>query len=131
VPAGLRFGENITLNRYSARQAEESLQVTLYWEAATPPLEDYQVFIHVLDASGQPIAQRDSAPVDNRYPVSQWRTAVLIEDTHTIILDEPLPPGEYRVLVGLYRLTDNTRLPITPADDERVANDTVLVYTLR
>jgi hypothetical protein len=51
----------------------------------------------------------------------------LIEDEHTISLRE-LTPGEYHVRVGLYRLPDGARLPVTPAD-ERVANDGVLVYT--
>jgi Flp pilus assembly protein TadD len=129
VPADLRFGDTITLRSYAATQDVDRLQVTLYWEASAPPTEDYQMFIHVLDIDGHIVAQRDTAPVDNRYPTSQWRAETLIEDRHVIALDEPLPPGEYHAVVGLYRLSDGARLPVTPAEDERVANDSVLVYT--
>ncbi len=128
VSADLRFGDDITLRSYIAGHDDDSLQVTLYWEASAPPAEDYQVFVHVVDeVSGQPLAQGDSGPVDGRYPTSQWRTDTVIEDQHIIPLDDSLPTGEYRVLIGLYRLNDGTRLPITPAD-EWVANGGVLVY---
>jgi Flp pilus assembly protein TadD len=130
VPANLHFGDTITLRSYTASHDDERLQVTLYWEASAPPAEDYQVFVHMVDASEQLLAQGDSGPLDGRYPTSQWRTNTLIEDQHTILLDESLSAGEYRVLIGLYRLADGTRLPTTPAD-ERVANDGVLVYTFR
>jgi Flp pilus assembly protein TadD len=128
VPADLRYGDNITLRGYTVSHDEDSVEVTLYWEARTPPAEDYQVFVHVVDASGQPKAQGDSGPVDGRYPTSQWRMDTLIEDRHSIPLNG-LAAGEYRVLIGLYHLFDGARLPITPADDERVANDSVVVYT--
>jgi hypothetical protein len=128
VPADLRFGEALMLRGYTASHDEDSLEVTLYWEASAPPAEDYQVFVHVVDAGGQPLVQGDSGPVDGRYPTSQWRSATLIEDPHIIPLGDSLASGKYRVVVGLYRLADGTRLPITPAD-ERVANDSVLVYT--
>jgi tetratricopeptide (TPR) repeat protein len=127
VPANLHFGDTIILSSYTARHDDTTLDVTLYWEASAPPPEDYQVFVHVVDANNQPVAQGDSGPVDGRYPTSQWRTETLIEDRHTIPLDD-LPAGQYQVRIGLYRLADGARLPITPAD-ERVANDSALVYT--
>jgi hypothetical protein len=73
---------------------------------------------------------RGAAKRDDRYPSSQWRMATLIEDTHVITLDEPLPPGEYHVVVGLYRLSDGAHLPVTPAEDERVVDNGASIYTL-
>jgi hypothetical protein len=72
------------------------------------------------------VVQGDSSPVDGLYPTSQWRLNTLIEDHRSLSLDAPLPAGEYRVLIGLYRLSDGARLPITP--DARVSNDSVQVY---
>jgi tetratricopeptide (TPR) repeat protein len=128
VPADLRFGEAITMRGYTASQDEDVVEVTLYWETSAPPAEDYQVFVHVVDANGQPLVQGDSGPVDGRYPTSRWRAGTLIEDRHSILLDD-LAAGEYRVLIGLYRLADGARLPITPAD-ERSLNNSVSIYTL-
>jgi len=127
IPGGLHFGDSILLRSYTASEDEDHLQVTLYWEASAPLPEDYQVFVHVVDG-GQIVAQDDSGPANNRYPTSQWRAETLIEDIHTLPFNEPLPPGTYRVLVGLYRLQDGARLPVTPAD-ERVEDDSVQVYT--
>jgi hypothetical protein len=103
--------------------------VTLYWEASAPAAEDYQVFVHAVDASGQPVVQGDSGPLDGRYPTSQWRTDTLIEDPHLIPLGD-LADGEYRVLVGLYRLADGARLPVTPTE-ERVVDSSVSIHTLK
>jgi hypothetical protein len=104
----------ITLEAYIIAEAGESLTVTLYWQADTPPARDYQVFVHLLDARGEIVAQRDTTPVDGRYPTSQWRTGVPIADTHTLDL-AGLPTGDYRLTVGLYTLPDAIRAgePVT------------------
>jgi hypothetical protein len=127
VQADLTFGDAIILRSYAVSQDEDILDVILYWEASTPVTEDYQVFVHVMDEKGQPVLQGDSGPVDGRYPTSQWRLDTLIEDLHSLSLDPPLPTGEYRVLIGLYRLSDGTRLPIS-SDDASVTNDSLQVY---
>jgi hypothetical protein len=36
-------------------------------------------------------------------------------------------PSHFSIRVGLYRLSDNTRLPITPAD-KRVQDNSILIY---
>lgn len=123
---GLRFGEQITLEYAQTEVTDEAVTVTLYWSANAAPDENYQVFVHVVGANGEPVAQQDSAPVDNRYPTSLWRADTLIADAHHLPLDAPLPDGAYRVVVGMYRLPEATRLPVTPAD-ARVENDAVTV----
>jgi hypothetical protein len=127
VPVGLRFGEAIMLDSYEATVTDDALSLTLYWQADAPPQEDYQIFVHLVGADGTTAAHGDSGPVDNRYPASQWRTDTLIDDTHVIPFDAPLPDGDYQVVVGMYRLPDGTRLPVTPAD-ERVHDDSVTLY---
>ncbi len=128
--AGLRFGEHITLDAYQLEAGDDQLTVTLYWETDAVPDGDYQVFVHVVDAAGVPVAQRDITPVDNRYPTSQWRVNTVIADTHHLNFDTPLPAGVYRVVAGLYQLPDAIRLPVSPAG-ARVENDAVLLGTLQ
>ncbi|MBZ0297656.1 MAG: hypothetical protein K8L99_34180 [Anaerolineae bacterium] len=123
------FGESITLDSYTLAYNEDEIALTLYWKASQPLSEDYQVFVHVLDANGTPIVQDDAAPVNNRYPTSQWRANTLIADPHMLALPDSLPAGSYDIRIGFYRLSDETRLPISPAD-ERVANDTLRIETI-
>lgn len=121
---GLRFGEHILLEGYALDTTDAGIDLTLYWRAEAPPPDDYQVFVHVLDSAGEMIAQDDGAPVQNRYPSSRWRTGVTIADPHVIAVDDL--PDDFRVYVGLYRLSDGMRLPVTPPG-ERVQTDSVLL----
>src|SRR5690606_18724479 len=97
-----QFGDQITLQAYHVEVNQDMLEVTLYWQTAELLDMDYQVFMHVLDETGAAVQQRDSAPVDGRYPTSQWLTDTTIEDKHTLPLPESLPAGDYQVVVGLY-----------------------------
>jgi tetratricopeptide (TPR) repeat protein len=122
------FGDAIQLKAASAQADANQLQMTLYWQSDTPPPEDYQVFAHVLDADGKPVGQADGAPVNNRYPTSQWQPGAVIADARTVMFETPLKPGAYRVWVGLYRLPDGARLPVTPGDAP-TADNALQVYT--
>lgn len=77
------------------------VQINLYWRALAPLDRDYTLFIHVYDASGQRVAQRDLPLRYEDYPTSRWQPGELVIDR----ADMPLPalaPGPYRLLVGLY-----------------------------
>ncbi len=110
----LQFGSDIVLRGYEEQYHPDLLDITLYWQATAPVPEDYQVFVHVLDTEGKQVGGEDSTPVNNQYPTSQWRVGISIADHHIITFDSPLPSGTYSIQVGLYRLNDGMRLPITP-----------------
>lgn len=125
---GRRFGEHIILEYAYVTASAEQLYLTLYWQADAPIAADYQVFTHIVDARGEIVDQYDSAPQDGRYPTSQWRVNTLIADQRTIVFDTPLQPGTYRVLIGLYVLPNERRLPLSPSD-ELVEGDAFRVLT--
>ena len=126
IPIVRQIGPDITLRGYEVDRATSALSVTLYWQAASRPPEDYQVMVHLVDEFGQLVALGDSGPVEGRYPTSQWQLDTLIADRHVIPLREPLPEGRYALRVGLYRLADGSRLPVTPADERVIDNSVVL-----
>ena len=111
-----QFGENITLKNVLLQRLNDEITLHLYWQANNSLSDDYQVFVHVFDETGTRIAQRDSSPVDGRYPTSQWRSNVLIDDQHVLQLPASLSSGIYTIRVGLYRLPAGERLPVTPSD---------------
>jgi hypothetical protein len=125
----LRLGDHISLEAHTLVVNDEAITVTLYWQTDLALDEGYQVFVHVLNDSGETVAQQDSAPVENRYPTNFWRVDTRIEDAHRLPLDTTLASGEYRIVVGMYRLPDAVRLPVTPANDSRVESDTVTLET--
>lgn len=122
-PVGRRFGEAITLEAYTAARTPDGLTVTLFWRAEPPPTADYQVFLHLVALDGTIIAQADGTPAE-RYPTSQWRPGAVVADRRLLRPETPPPPGDYAVRVGLYRLSDLARLPVTPAGED-VADDSL------
>ena len=92
------------------------MPLSLYWQAAESPAANYQVFIHLLDAAGQPVAQFDGPPRGGAYPTSVWDAGESVPDTHPLALPATLAPGAYSLRIGLYRLDGGERLPATGAD---------------
>lgn len=81
----------------------ETLDITLYWEALRPIPQDYTHFVHLLNpATGQPIAQHDAMPRNNTYPTSQWLAGEVVADRLMVPL-ATVPAGVYPLSVGLYR----------------------------
>ena len=107
-----------------ARALEDSVQlgqivrVDLEWQATEPVPERYKVFVHLLGPEGQVVAQRDSEPVDGTLPMTAWQPGEAIVDRYGLWLPVDLPPGEYRLVTGLYHAETGERLQACcpPAD---------------
>ncbi|MDX2160463.1 MAG: hypothetical protein SF162_03965 [bacterium] len=108
-----RFGESIMLEAVHMNNSGGLLTVDLYWRSDSALTEDFQVFVHLVDATGTVIAQSDSSPAGGRYPTSAWEPTHTILDSHSLSLPDAQP---HSILVGLYRLPSLERLPISPQD---------------
>ncbi len=95
----------------SCARPGDTLTLTLYWQPQATPGEDYTVFVQLVNPQDQVVAQGDGPPRGGAYPTSWWAPGETIADTHLIPLSPDLPPGDYRLITGLYRLADGTRLP--------------------
>ncbi len=85
----------------SARPGEP-LALMLTWEALSTPAIDYSVFVHVRDLADRTVAQHDGWPRLESSPTSRWKAGDVVLDPHVINLRAELPPGEYRLVAGLY-----------------------------
>ncbi|MDW8067520.1 MAG: 6-pyruvoyl-tetrahydropterin synthase-related protein [Anaerolineae bacterium] len=121
-PMDVTFGEEIRLAGYDLAREGERLHLTLYWQALTAPRGDYTRFIHLFDpTTGVPVAQNDSPPRGGKYPTSWWVAGEVVTETVALSL-KGVPPGRYRLAVGLYDATV-TRLPATGSDGHRIPDD--------
>lgn len=115
------FGGNITLLGFERLESGVYtpggiVSSVTYWrvDGETPP--DLQFFTHILaDPGAAPVAQTDTISVD--IPSLQKRD-VFIQITF-IPLPASLPNGDYRVSVGVYQKSDNTRMPVLDGDQPR------------
>ena len=121
--ANLPFGDAITLDGYTLGETSlrpgDIVEVTLFWQTAVPLQNRYKVFLHLLDADGNLVSQRDSEPGGGLALTTTWQPGEVVLDNHGLLLPSNLPPGSYRLQLGLYDLANPAnRLPITTPDGE-------------
>ena len=88
------------------------LPVTLTWQGLAEMDADYTVFVQVLDAADRIVGQVDAWPVQGTFPTSQWTPGETVSDPYLVQLSADLPPGDYRLHVGLYLLATLERLVV-------------------
>jgi hypothetical protein len=124
APPGANFGNRVRLREAAYAAASyrpgETARLTLEWEAMQAMDEAFKVFVHVLGRNGLPVAQQDNEPLNGTYPTTRWQAGERVSDPYAIALPADLPPGEYVVEVGLYRISDLTRLPVLDAEQNAV-----------
>jgi hypothetical protein len=106
----------IRLEGYALSQEAEpggELLLALRWESLRPMEHDYQVFVHLLNANDEKLAQRDGQPVQWLRPTSTWHPGEKIIDRYGLLLPDDLPTGSYAIAVGLYDPVSGQRLPIS------------------
>ncbi len=115
-PRQANFGDQLTLLGYDVSPtptAGRELAVTLHWQAAHRLAIDYTVFVHLVDADGQRVAQHDGQPWwAFPLPTSSWQPDERLRDLHRLPLPNDLPSGEYRLHVGVYDWQTLERLPV-------------------
>ena len=111
-PLDVLFGEAIRLRGYGLDRTEagpeDSLHLTLIWQAEGPADADYTAFAHLLDATGLVRGQADSQPAA---PTSTWAPGQVVTQQLTIAVPPDAVPGQYHIAVGLYHAPSGYRLP--------------------
>ncbi|MBN1660812.1 MAG: DUF2723 domain-containing protein [Anaerolineae bacterium] len=85
----------------------EMVQVSLVWEALAEIESPYQSYVHLVDASGQALAQSDHRPGEIFYPTTQWRPGERLRDDHALDVPQDTAPGVYRLVAGMYQLAED------------------------
>lgn len=80
----------------------EPLVITLTWHSLEPIPHDWMVFVHLVDGSETIVAKNDSRPLGGKAPFPLWTPGDWMRDTHVLTLPADLPPGTYRLRVGLF-----------------------------
>ncbi len=116
-----RFGTDITLLSYRswklAITAGEVTQLQLAWRTDQTPQRRYKVFLQLLDARDQVIAQRDAEPAGEGHPTNTWTPGEIVLDNHGLLIPPGTPPGSYRRILGLYDSETLERLKLADGSD--------------
>jgi hypothetical protein len=72
----------------------------------------YTVFVQLLNSAGQVVAQVDAQPLAGAAPTTTWLPGEILTDPYTLTLPPELPPGDYRLITGLYNAANGERLSV-------------------
>ncbi len=76
---------------------------------------------------GNPLwGQVDRFPLDGAVPMPAWEPGTVIADHYLVPVDPDAPPGEYRLVVGMYDALSGARLPVY-AQAGMLAGDEILI----
>lgn len=119
-----RFDDGIGLTQPDISLTDEELRVCMVWVALAPVPDDYNLFVHVLDAQNTIIAQYDNQPRGGTYPTGAWLPGETIDECITLAAD--IAQIE-QVALGLYRLPDFVRLPVVDNTGNVLPDDKILL----
>lgn len=109
--AGQEMGDGIRLlgakTGIRAGHSALDVRVTVRWTASVPVSEALKVSARLLrPGSDAPLVANDQAPVHFAYPTTDWVTGQPVQDVYDLALPAQTPPGNYNVLLILYRAAD-------------------------
>ena len=105
------FGQNIRLLGYAASLNADSLTIeppdylrlTLFWQALEKVDNNYHVRLRLVGGSDHVWLEEEGRhPVNGYYPTVAWRPGEVVPDFHELTIGDALPPGTYRLEVGLF-----------------------------
>jgi hypothetical protein len=100
------FGDELALTGFglsSTRpQAGDKLEVTLNWRALAGAGPAYTAFLHLVAEDGSGMTGVDEPLLLGLYQPDLWPRDRALPDRHTLVLPPGLPPGRYRLDLGLY-----------------------------
>lgn len=96
-------------------QPGRPLGLALWWQVLADIPDERSVMVQLRDANDREVVHADGAPAGGGKPTSTWRAGDLVLDAREIALPADLPPGEYTLVLGMYRWPSLERLPLALA----------------
>ncbi|MBC7810076.1 MAG: glycosyltransferase family 39 protein [Burkholderiales bacterium] len=115
-----------TLESESFRR-DAPVPVTLIWRASAAAETSYTVFVQLVSADGQVIAQSDSLPNGGVRPTTGWRDGEYITDGHELQFNGATVPGPATLIAGMYDAQSGQRLRFADGADFVVLDEGIEV----
>jgi len=121
-----RFGNAIEMIGYDLDKTEldagQPINLKLYWHALQPADKSYTVFVHLLDANGKVIGQKDSPPLQGQAPTDSWQKDEYLADAYSFDVASNAPVGAASLEIGFYDPTTGERLSVTNASGQSLGD---------
>ncbi|NJK80919.1 MAG: hypothetical protein HC914_13905 [Chloroflexaceae bacterium] len=108
-------------------QPGDILGITAFWIIDAPvSAGDYTTFVHLRNAEGQNVTQRDAPIWMGLFPPDQWQPGHVATESLDIFIPETIPPGTYQLVAGLYNSIEGYRYPAVGAGEHLPDDELVL-----
>ena len=129
--ASIQLGSHISLLGYDVQRNSGELVIQLYWHVLQSLLPPHHIFLHLLGANGEMLAQSDGVPqtIDGPAPTGSWLPDEFLITTHTIAISaipEVDSSTALELNIGLYLPETGFRLPTT-AKDGAITGDHIVI----
>jgi hypothetical protein len=135
-----QFGEELTLRGITIKplgifyQPNGTIPIELYWNARQPPVQNYQMFVHLCQRCNEPpYAQNDGPPLMGYGDAGLTKTWLVddpVHDERSIVIPKGIKAGNYAVILGVYD-DRGTRLKVVSKDGGVLGGDRLIVATIR
>jgi hypothetical protein len=124
------FAEPIVLEAFDLASDKvkrgDAVALILYWRATAKVGKDYTVFVHLVDATGKMVTGADTLLLQGDRPTSRWRVGELTPDGIIVPIDATIPPGDYKIEIGLYDPATMQRLAIVDANGQSITDKVMI-----
>jgi 4-amino-4-deoxy-L-arabinose transferase-like glycosyltransferase len=115
--AGARFGGWLVLEEAAFKPGPLEagrgiVPVKLSWRALGPAPGAYHVGLRLVGSTDHVWAQRDAPPFGGLGPSPAWPLDEPQLDRHGLLVPAGTPPGDYRLMLRVYRVEDVAALPV-------------------
>jgi hypothetical protein len=96
----------------AATRDGSQVHINLFWQSLVnrPPI-DATIFVHVVNESGEIVAQQDARPWGGQYPTFIWDEGEIVQTDYVLDIGAA-DPGGLSVRVGMYTYPGLVRLPV-------------------
>ena len=92
-------------------QAGATLEISFTWQSDVAGTEDHVQFLHLGHEESGEWWVYDQQPLGARLPTRLWYSGLVDSEVWQVPLPADLAPGRYHVFTGLYRISDQERVP--------------------
>ena len=97
-------------------QAGATLEISFTWQSDVAGTEDHVQFLHLGHEESGEWWVYDQQPLGARLPTRLWYSGLVDSEVWQVPLPADLAPGRYHVFTGLYRISDQERVPASDAE---------------
>lgn len=94
-------------------QPDDAARFALRWQTDILVHDSFKMFVHLVDTSGNVLAQHDAIPGGGTLPMTSWTPGEAIDDHFAILIPNDAPSGRYELRLGLYDPASGLRLRVT------------------